>query len=137
MPPEDGTWNIDPAVHPTPDAIPEPKTEDDPTIQEDNPDPNVQQPLLHMEDDPLKKPRANSGREVVQMCPNCRMEWDVEAAPELCTECPNAEPITVEWLAESQAHEGQSWSGPDPKRGGGGALQTPKWSHGPVCFGSG
>ena len=46
----------------TPDAIPEPKTEDDPNVQEDNPDlqeppldpaekPDIRQPPLHMEDD--------------------------------------------------------------------------------------
>ena len=73
MPPEDGDWSVDPAAHPTPDVIPEPKTED------------VQQA---MEDDTAK-------HEVVRMCPNCRMEWDVESAPELCTECPNVELITM------------------------------------------
>ena len=61
MPPEDGDWSGDPAADPTPDAIPEPKTED------------IQQA---MEDDTDK-------HEVVRMCPNCRMEWDVESAPEL------------------------------------------------------
>ena len=30
-----------------------------------------------------------------------RMEWDVESAPELCTECPNVELITMEWLPGS------------------------------------
>ena len=70
MPPEDGDWSGDPAAHPTPDAIPEPKTED------------IQQA---MEDDTDK-------HEVVRMCPNCRMEWDVESAPELCPECPNPGP---------------------------------------------
>ena len=49
-----------------------------------------------MEEDP-----PNTGREVVRMCPNRRMEWDVEAAPELCTECPNLDLITVEWLPGS------------------------------------
>ena len=38
MPTDDGDWNTDPAVHPTPDATSEPKTEDDPNVQEDNPD---------------------------------------------------------------------------------------------------
>ena len=47
-----------------------------------------------MEDDAPK-------HKVVRMCPNCRMEWDVEAAPELCTECPNTELITVDWLPGS------------------------------------
>ena len=32
MPPEDGDWNVDPMVHPTPHVIPEPKTED-PKVQ--------------------------------------------------------------------------------------------------------
>ena len=31
-------------------------------------------------------------------------------------------------------HGGRSWSGPDPKGGGGGALRTPKWLHGTMCF---
>ena len=31
-------------------------------------------------------------------------------------------------------HGGRSWSGPGPKGGGGGALRTPKLSHGTVCF---
>ena len=79
MPPGDGDWSVDPAAHPTPDAIPEPKTED------------IQQP---MEDDTAK-------HEVVRMCPNRQMEWDVESAPELCTECPNLELITMEWLPGS------------------------------------
>ena len=79
MPPEDGDWSGDPAADPTPDAIAEPKTED------------IQQA---MEDDTDK-------HEVVRMCPNCRMEWDVESAPELCPECPNIELITVEWLPGS------------------------------------
>ena len=79
MPPEDGDWSGDPAADPTPDAIPEPKTED------------IQQA---MEDDTDK-------HEVVRMCPNCRMEWDVESAPELCPECPNVELITLEWLPGS------------------------------------
>ena len=47
-----------------------------------------------MEDDTAK-------HEVVRMCPNYRMEWDVESAPELCTECPNVELITMEWLPGS------------------------------------
>ena len=79
MPPEDGEWSGDPAADPTPDAIPDPKTED------------IQQA---MEDDTDK-------HEVVRMCPNCRMEWDVESAPELCPECPNVELITLEWLPGS------------------------------------
>ena len=85
MPTDDGDWNADPAVHPTPDAIPKPKTEDDPNIQEDNPDlheppldpeddPNVQQPPLHMEDDLPQQPPPNTEREVVRMCPNCRID---------------------------------------------------------------
>ena len=32
-------------------------------------------------------------------------------------------------------HGGRSWSGPDPKGGGGGgALRTPKLSYGTMCF---
>ena len=64
-------------------------------------DQNVQRPVLHTEDDPPKQSPPNTGREVVRMCPNCRMEWDVNAAPELCTECPNTKLINVEWLPGS------------------------------------
>ena len=64
-------------------------------------DPNVQQPPLHTEDSPPKHLPPNTGRAVVRMCPNCRMEWDLEAALELCTECPNTELINVEWLPGS------------------------------------
>ena len=117
MPPNDGDCNVHPAVHPTPDAVPEPKTEDGQTVQGDNPDhpdpqqlprhmednPNVHQHPLHMEDmdDPPKQPPPNTGRELVRMCPNYWTDWDVEAAPELCTECPNTELINVEWLPGS------------------------------------
>ena len=52
----------------------------------------------------IKQPPPNTGREVVQMCSNCRMEWDVNAAPELCTECPNTELINLEWLPGSDHH---------------------------------
>ena len=31
-------------------------------------------------------------------------------------------------------HGGRSWSGPDPKGGGGGPLQTPKWLYRTIGF---
>ena len=62
-----------------------------------------------------------------------RWTWDNEAAARHQYQVTGRSLDNWGCIAEPH-HGGRSWSGPDPKGGGGGALRTPKLWYGTMCF---